>query len=138
MTKNLTLLILSLLFFQAAKAQQDNPPGTIIYFRDKSGQPTDKEHVNDVIFIYPSELTYASDSSSGKKLYPIKEFYIDGTVKLTGTAITQSSIPIFEGPSIKYYPNGQKEIVGNYKYCHFSILMENLILLKITITIKCI
>jgi len=115
MTKNLTLLILSLLFFQAAKAQQDNPPGTIIYFRDKSGQPTDKEHVNDVIFIYPSELTYASDSSSGKKLYPIKEFYIDGTVKLTGTAITQSSIPIFEGPSIKYYPNGQKESVGNYK-----------------------
>ncbi len=110
MFKSLFLLAFCLFWFVDVKAQQDNPPGTIIYFRNKAGVPTDKEHVNDVIFIYPA------DSSSGKKLYPIKEFYIDGTVKLTGTSSTSSSRPILEGNGITYYPNGQKESVGNYKY----------------------
>src|SRR5579859_6198389 len=108
MFKSLFLLAFCLLFLAEAKAQQNNPPGTIIYFRDKSGLPTDKEHVNDVIFIYPA------DSSSGKKLYPIKEFYIDGTVKLTGMSSTSSSRPILEGPCISYYPNGNKENIINY------------------------
>jgi len=115
MIKNLTFLILSLIFCVEVNAQQNNPPDTIIYFRDKFGQPTDKEHVNDVIFIYPTKLIYESDSTAGKQIYPIKEFYVDGTTKLTGAAITRSSIPIFEGPITTYYPNGQKESVGNYK-----------------------
>ena len=110
MFKSLLILAFCLLLFVDTKAQQDNPPGTIIYFRDKRGLPTDKAHVNDIIFIYPS------DSSSGKKMYPVKEFYINGTVKLTGTSSTSSSRPILEGNGITYYPNGQKESVGKYKY----------------------
>ncbi|WP_158993284.1 energy transducer TonB [Mucilaginibacter sp. L196] len=106
------------MFFQAAKAQQDNPPGTIIYFRNKAGVPTDKEHVNDVIFIYPA------DSSSGKKLYPIKEFYIDGTVKLTGTSSTSSSMPVLEGSSIAYYPNGKLCSIENYNKKNQLLLIE--------------
>ncbi|MHB8207400.1 energy transducer TonB [Mucilaginibacter sp.] len=110
MFKSLFLLAFCLFLFIEAKAQQNNPPGTIIYFRDKAGRPTDKEHVSDVIFIYPA------DSSSGKKMYPVKEFYIDGTVKLTGTSSTSSSRPILEGRGITYYPNGQKKSIGSYKY----------------------
>jgi len=108
MFKSVLISAFCLLLFVDAKAQKTNPPDTIIYFRDKAGHTTDKEHVNDVIFIYPA------DSSSGKKLYAIKEFYVDGTIKLVGTSSTILSTPILEGNAIEYYPNGQKKSVSNY------------------------
>lgn len=74
------------------------------------GYPTtDREYVSDVLFIFPV------DSSSGKKRYPIKEYYKDGAIKLIGVSRTSSYIPRLEGPSITYYPNGHKKSYDNYK-----------------------
>jgi len=108
MIKKITFLFLSILFCIKVNAQHNKPSDTTIYYRDQMGNPTDKAHVNDVIFIYPA------DNSSGKKLYPIKEIYLDGAIKLIGTSSTSSSIPLLEGSSMLYYPNGHKKAIATY------------------------
>jgi TonB family protein len=110
MFKSLLIIAFCLLLFVDAKAQQNHHPDTIIYFRDKIGLPTDRAHVNDVMFVFPAV------DFSGKKMYPVKEFYLNGKIKLNGMSSTKSSMPILEGLGITYYPNGQKYTVGNYRY----------------------
>jgi len=65
------------------------------------------------------QIMFPADSSSGIKINKVKEFSLDGHLKLIGTAIIIINASIadlkFVGPRIDYYPNGHKKSVTDYR-----------------------
>jgi len=103
MIKNLTLLILSLLFFQTAKAQKD----TVLLYMKNSGAIADTKDSADYF-----RLILPPDTIMDRILYPVHDFYLNGKAKKNGTAIVRSKAPLvltFQGPCTTFYPNGNRQ-----------------------------
>jgi hypothetical protein len=108
MTKNLTLLILNLLFFQVVKAQLHKD--TLVYYMKNDGWTVVNKAVADYFLVI-----LPADSSSGKKLYPVNEYYPSGKPKLMGMSDSaQYHLLKFEGTCIRFYANGHKKSISNY------------------------
>ena len=107
MTKNLTLLFLSLLFFQIVRAQKATD--TVVCFIKNSGQlVANKDSADYFMFIMPMDST--------TKLSAINEYYPNGKPKLAGVSSSRGYLALlFEGPCITYFPNGRRESITNYK-----------------------
>jgi TonB family protein len=106
MIKNLTLLILSLLFFQVTKAQKS--ADTSLYLMKNNGQlAVDKKDADYFMFVMPAD--------SDTKLYPINAYYPNGKPKFIGYSSTKTYAALyFEGPCISFYYNGRKKNVLTY------------------------
>ena len=109
MIKNLTLLLLSLLFLQGVRAQKQ---GTTIYYLKNSGQvvPT-KDSADYTLFII------SPDKSANSNINTLKAYYNNGHLKLTATAAGNPSdirSLVLSGPMNNYYPNGNpRNIINN-------------------------
>jgi TonB family protein len=106
MTKNLTLLIFSLLFFQAAQAQND----TIRMYLKNSGRIVDNTDSADFV-----RLILPPDTIVDKNLYRVFEYYPNGKYKLVATSLSGTSNLILDGTCITYFPNGIRQTVIQYK-----------------------
>jgi len=111
MTKNLTLLILSLLFFQAAKAQRDS---VRLYMKNSGQQVAAKEQAD-----YILTVMIPPDSSSGIKVDSIKEYYTNYSPLFTGKAMLYVNNNLvsykFVGTCTNFYRNGKKSSIVHYK-----------------------
>ena len=106
MTKKLTLLILGLLFFQAAKAQKDT---VITYFKNTGRIVNNKDSADYERMILPP------DSSINKDLYRVYEFYPNGKYKSVATSLTGPEKLTFDGTNISYFKNGVRRTVIQFK-----------------------
>jgi hypothetical protein len=114
MLKNLIALILGLMCFITAQAQRDT---TVLLMKNSGEVIANRDSADYFIMILPS------DSSSGKKIYPIKGYYMNGRHKLIGTVTivknwaVESKAPskmLLQGVYRDYYLNGQPETIKNY------------------------
>jgi TonB family protein len=107
MIKSLLVLMLGLMLFQTAKAQQD----TLLYYMKNSGVATaNKDSADYFMLIMPP------DTSTGKKLYPVREYYADRKIKLLGTSITNDFKALkFDGICMSYFPNGKRSEIITYR-----------------------
>lgn len=106
MTKNLTLLILSLLCFKVAEAQKTTD--TVLCYMKNSGKLTaNKDSADYFMFIMPMDST--------TKLSAVNEYYPNGKPKLFGNSINRKYNQLsFDGSCITYYANGHKKSIMNY------------------------
>jgi TonB family protein len=106
MIKNLTLLILSFLFFQSAKAQKTTD--TLLYLmKDGGSLAANKKDADYFMFIMPMD--------SATKLSAINEYYPNGKPKLFANSVNRKYNQLsFDGSCITYYPNGHKRSIMNY------------------------
>lgn len=106
MKKSLIILILSLLLLGTAKAQQD----TVLYYMKNSGVAVaNKDSADYLLRIMPA------DSSTGKVLYPVIEYYLSGKLKFTGNSKTKDYSDLqLQGATVAYYPNGQRKRLSTY------------------------
>jgi len=111
MIKNILGLLLGVMVLQSAQAQKNTiQKDTLLYYVKNSGEITlNKDSADYFMFIMPL------DASSGKKLYPIDEFYRNGGRKL----ITASATNVFErlkydGPFMSYYLNGKRNTSATF------------------------
>jgi hypothetical protein len=114
MIKNLLVLILGLMFFHTVRAQKD----TTVLFINNAGQIVqDKGSASYFIMIL------SPDSSSGKKLYPVNGYFMDGKPKMVETVTIvenrawgskKSTRMLLQGPYLDFYPNGQRKTIENY------------------------
>lgn len=114
MMKSLLVLMLGLMVFQSAKAQQD----TTVLFVKNSGQILQtKDGADYFIMIMPP------DSSSGKKIYPVNGYFMDGKPKMIETVTIvenwargseNSTRMLLQGSYLNFYPNGQRKTIENY------------------------
>jgi len=108
MTKNLTILILSLLFFQVAQAQSHTD--TVFTYLKYTGHIVDNKDSADYI-----RMVLSPDTSVDKNLYRVFEFYPNGKSKLVATSLTGPLDLTLDGASIGYFPNGKRQTVVQYK-----------------------
>jgi TonB family protein len=107
MIKSLLVLMLGLVLFQTANAQQD----TLVYYMKDSGITVkSKDSADYYMIIMPA------DSNSGNKVYPVNMYYSNGKRELTGTSSTRNFQSLkFEGSCTVYYPSGKRKNIFNYK-----------------------
>jgi hypothetical protein len=107
MNKKFTILILSQLFFQTVHAQVRKD--TLVFYMKNNGLIiNDKAAADYLLIILPA------DSSSGKKLYPVNEYYPSGKTKLMGMSSTVNNSITFEGSCISFFSNGRRKSITNY------------------------
>jgi len=126
MFKTLLISILGLLFLQTAKAQK---PDSVLYNMKKSGQIVQTKDSAD----YVLQIMTPPDISTGAKIYPIREFYLNGKCKLVGAAEkTMFRMPdktslylSFKGKCISYdyYQNGH---LKSMRVCRDGIYLTDL------------
>jgi TonB family protein len=108
MTKNLTLLLLSLLFFQTVKAQKATDT-VITYFKNTGEIVNNKDSADYIRMVLPP------DTATNKNLYRVFEFYPSGKHKSVSTSITGPFFITLDGTSISYFPNGVRKNITQYK-----------------------
>jgi TonB family protein len=112
MIKSLLVLMLGMIMLQSAQAQTaTSPKDTLVYCLSYTGEITsDKKNADHFLFIMPL------DSSSGKKVYPINEYYANHKLKLLSSSSTKAYDKlVFEGACIEFYDNGKKKSIINYE-----------------------
>jgi len=97
MIKYLLLFLFGVSFFDIANAQKQSNKDTLTYYFKDNDQMTVKDSADYSLLILPK---------TNKGLYPIREFYKDGKLKLSAASRTHSLQFKLEGPGIAYYPNG--------------------------------
>jgi TonB family protein len=108
MTKNLTLLILSLLFFQTMQAQSH--VDTLCTYFKNNGEIVNNKDSADYI-----RMILSPDTAVDKNLYRVFEFYPNGKSKLVATSLSGISHLTLDGTSIAYFQNGTRQAVIQYK-----------------------
>lgn len=103
MLKALFLFILGLLFIQTAKAQKAD--SIMYYMKDRSTQVTTKDSAKYIVVIMPVDTS---------KLFPVREYYLNGKLKLIGKALSNKAFVELEGTSTSYYRNGNRKSISNY------------------------
>lgn len=106
MTKNLLVIIFSLLFFQTVQAQKD----TITMYLKNSGRLVDNRDSADF-----TRVILPPDTSADKNLFRVFEYYPNGKYKLVATSLTGTSNLTLDGTCITYFPNGIRQTVIQYK-----------------------
>lgn len=91
---------------QGVKAQKQD---TVYYLMKNTGEIANSKDSADYII----QIAQRNDSSI-QKMYMVKEFYMDGKIKLISQAITNTPWPIFRGNSIEFYDNGHKKHVESF------------------------
>jgi TonB family protein len=104
----LFVFILCFLLLETARAQKKN---TLIYYLKNSGKfVSTKDSADFILAISPP------DTSVDKKLYIVKEFYLNGKLGLIGNSKTNTITNLkFQGVQITYFPNGHKSSVKNFE-----------------------
>ncbi|WP_183572027.1 hypothetical protein HDF18_03430 [Mucilaginibacter sp. X5P1] len=103
MIKNILGLVLGLMVLQSAQAQKNTiQKDTLLYYMKNSGGITpNKDSADYFMFIMPLD--------SATKLYPVNEFYKNGTRKLIAASTTNNWDQLkYDGPFISFYPNGKR------------------------------
>ncbi|MBB6500712.1 energy transducer TonB [Pedobacter cryoconitis] len=95
------LLSLFLCFFIKVSAQRQNT-----YFIKNNGQYVTQRDSADYIRI-------VQEPEQGSELYPVREYYMDGTKKTIGMS-SKIDPPSYEGYRRVYYPNGNKKEIANF------------------------
>jgi TonB family protein len=103
MIKTVFLFLLGLMLTQTAKAQK--PDSVVFYMKDRSTQVATKDSASYILIIMQAD---------GSKLFPVKEYYRNGKLKLTGKALSQKPYVELEGNSTSYYRNGNRKSTSNY------------------------
>jgi len=106
MKKSLIILILSLLLWGTAKAQQD----TVLYYMKNSGALVHNKDSADYF-----RVVISPDTSVDKKLFVVYEFYRNGKTKMMGKSLNRALNLNLEGFSVSFFPNGKRSNVFNYK-----------------------
>jgi TonB family protein len=78
-----------------------------VYFLKNSGKYVELRDSADYIRV-------VSEPDSGSAFYNVHEFYLDNKIKLAGKS-SKINPPVFEGQCIRYYKNGKKAGIANYK-----------------------
>jgi antitoxin component YwqK of YwqJK toxin-antitoxin module len=101
--KKIALLLLSswIFLFQHVFAQRQNT-----YFLKNNGDYVSKADSADIIRI-------VQEPENGSTLYPIKEFYVDGSKKSYGYS-SKIDPPLYEGQFISFFKNGIRKQFANY------------------------
>ncbi|MDB5131139.1 MAG: hypothetical protein JWR02_888 [Mucilaginibacter sp.] len=108
MIKSIVILGLSLLFFKAADAQKSDKA---VYYLTYSGAIAPvKDSADFILVISPP------DSTGDKNLYVVKEFYINGKIRLIGSSSTKTYENLkLQGVQITFFPNGRRMRVENFR-----------------------
>ncbi len=112
MLKPILIFFFGLFVFQTSRAQLSKPPkGSSLYYLSYTGEiADDKKGADHILLIMPL------DSSSGKKLYPINEYYPNGKPKLIANSSSKIyNKLVFEGICVEFYNNGTKKSIINYE-----------------------
>jgi len=105
MIKNLTLLILSLLFFQVVKAQ--NATDSLLFYFHNNGSVSSAGDADYRMCIMPVNL------NTGFSV--VKEYYPNNQLKFVGNTSSRSySSLCLEGKCINYFKNGSKKCIADY------------------------
>jgi TonB family protein len=107
MKKKILFLFVGLMAFQTVRAQKD----TLLYYIKKSGElVSNKDSADYYLFFLPA------DSASGKKLYPVKEFYTNWKPRLTGYTHERLYADLdLDSACTIFYPSGTPKQVINFK-----------------------
>ena len=73
--------------------------------KDHSTQVATKDSAKYIVVIMPADTS---------KLFPVREYYRNGKLKLTGKALNQTPLVNLEGNVTNYYPNGNRKSISNY------------------------
>ncbi|WP_183572026.1 TonB family protein [Mucilaginibacter sp. X5P1] len=112
MLKPILIFFFGLFVFQTARAQKQD---TLLYYVNKSGVIiANKDSADYFLTIMPP------DTSTGKVLYPVNEFYPNGKKKLMGTSVSNNCRALkFDGTCISYFSNGKRANMTTYKMGKF-------------------
>ena len=106
------LFVITFIFCtEKASAQRDTAK---IYMKTIAGTPStevvvdNKDSADFIRFIMPP------DSTTGKKLFPVADYYFNGKLKMMGTSTNFTAFINLEGKCIEFYPNGRKKIIWSY------------------------
>ena len=105
MLKPILILILCLLFFKAVTAQNQST----VYYLKKSGKFTVKDSADYLLKMF------APDTNVDKNLFGVREFYLNGKIRLMGNTIDNTANLKFQGPCVTYFPNGNRMKINQYK-----------------------
>jgi antitoxin component YwqK of YwqJK toxin-antitoxin module len=106
MFKTLIISIFGLLLWQGVQAQK---PDTLKFFLKNTGEIVNTKDSADYY-----RVVMPPDINVDKKLFPIKDFYANGQLKMTGMSTDKILDPIFMGTCTNYYPDGKTESIENY------------------------
>jgi TonB family protein len=107
MTRNLTLLILSLLFFQTAKAQKTTD--TVLYYMKNSGVSVSTKDSADYL-----RSIISPQSNTDKGLFKVRDYYPNGKLKMVATSLNDKIPLSFDGTITNYFPNGKRQSTLEY------------------------
>jgi TonB family protein len=107
MIKNLTLLILSFLFFQSAKAQKTTD--TVLYYMKNSGVSVSTKDSADYL-----RLVISPQSNTDKDLFKVRDYYSNGKLKMVATSLNDKIPLFFDGNIINYFPDGKRKSTLEY------------------------
>ena len=103
MIKNLLILVVGLIGFQAANAQRDT---TIYYFKNSGKTVPVKDSADYYRVILPP------DTNTQSGLFRVYDYYSNGKTKMTGTSTNVSVILMLDGVSKYYYLNGRLKMTS--------------------------
>lgn len=112
MLKTAFIFLFGLLCFQTVKAQKADTLSSYMTYQDEIVDTKDSAD-------YLLQVMMPADSSKGVKIYHIKQFYMNGKLKLIGAAMVIANGRqiryVFDGPKIEYYFNGHKRMMASYQ-----------------------
>jgi TonB family protein len=109
MFKTLFTLLFCLAVCQTVFAQDSGETDTLICYVDKN---------NSIIINGDSAVArlviYPRDRNASKKLYPFREYYLNGKTKSVGNSTVHSPYLILDGPLLTFFPNGKRQNSMNF------------------------
>jgi len=99
------LLVLCSMFFSTVVAQKSPQ----VFYLKKSGVPVEKEKADYILAIFPP------DTSIDKHLFRVKEYYLNGKIRLMTASQTDNINLKFQGSCITFFPDGQRMRISNYE-----------------------
>ena len=106
MSKRFILIALIFFVFNRAFAQKD----TIVYYLKNTGETVAIKDSADFF-----RVILPLDTSTGEALYPVKEFYKDGKIKLAGSSFSDDLNMVFQGGVITYFHNGHRKKIETFE-----------------------
>src|SRR4051812_12123722 len=110
MFRTLFTFLLGLTICQTVNAQDTGDTDTLICYLDKN---------NVIIFNKDSAayqlIVYPRDQSQNQKLYPFRQYYLNGKAKSVGNSTVHSPYLALEGPLVTFFPNGRRQSSMTFK-----------------------
>jgi TonB family protein len=110
MFKALFIFLLGMLVWKKADAQVGTKNDTLFYYVTDGGNVVStKDSADYALYIMPRNTETKAD------LYQVNEYYLNGKPRLIATSRTHSLNLALDGPCIRFFPNGHRESIMNYK-----------------------